>query len=254
MDHFIEAFHVAVYGHSLYNRNLYPQWQSIYSVKTNGVDYFASQKPVQGLDNVNLKFKYWMAQWMGHQKGSCPCGLSISSQTKLPLNSGTYGGTTGSIDQSFGLHIGIPLFSSSAFWVTATYTALGRNPAIDGWPRFDSILMYEGNFDFAINDHWGFVFSARASSPFLDRSKLTFVDASTNPNTVANDHEASGWNSLTHWLSTESMGFRYRAQGGNEFRALFVEDFGLGYQDQSDGVYTNNSPDVNIVLQGSFTF
>ena len=254
LDHFINAFHILGYGESLYNRADYPQWQTIYSVKKNNVDYFASQKPVQGLDNINLKFKLWMFKWMGDVPNSCPCGLSISSETKFPLNSGATGGTTGSIDQSVSVHLGIPLFSASAFWATASYTALGRNPAIDGWPQFNHIVMYEGNFDFALNDYWGFVISARAESPYLDRSALSFVDNSTNPAVVANDQQSSGWNALTHWLGSESFGFRYRTIAGSEFRAMFVEDFGLGYNDQSSGLYTINAPDVNIVIQGNFTF
>jgi len=247
MDHIINGYHHTI-DNNYFERDGYAQYQTTTTLKTDGTQYF-NPRPLQSISNIELKLKFWLLHWYGTQKGSCPCGLSFGSQTKFPTEDPVYGGTTGHIDQTAFVYLGIPLFSASAFWATASYSWLGANPAIAGWPRFKSNIMYEGNFDIAFSDHWGLVFMARAESPFLDGKQLSFQDSSTNPAQVAEDRMSSGWNSLVHWRGSEGLGFRYRADGGNQFQIMGVEDFGVGPYDDVGGFYSNNAPDFNIVMQ-----
>lgn len=248
MDHVIDAFHVLI-GNRRFHRNHYPKYQDIFSVETDGVDYYSEDNLADGISNLRLKLKFWLLHWQGTQKESCPCGVSVSSQTKFPVQDEKLGGTTGDVDQSYLLHVGIPLFSASGLWLTAGYTKLGDNPAMNDWPRKKEILMYEGNFDFSLTQNWGLVMSARAESPFLDIRHLDFYDTSSDPKIMRSNRSASGWNSLVYWRGTESIGVRYRAQGGNLWQLLIAEDWGIGPYDAIDDFYSNGAADINFIMQ-----
>ena len=96
--------------------------------------------------------------------------------------------------------------------------------------------------------------SARAESPFLDVKKLEYYDTSTDPQIVARNRSASGWNSLVRWRGTNSLGVSYRTQNGNQLQFQMVEDWGIGPYDASDDIYSNGAPDVNFVLQSKINW
>lgn len=253
LDDIIDGFHLLL-GNRRFNRQYYPKNQDIYSVKTDGVDYYTRDDLADGVANINIKLKFWLAKWMGQKEGSCPCGVSIASQTKLPTQTAKQGGTTGDIDQSLLLNVGVPLFTASGIWFSAGYTFLGDNPAMKDWPRYKEIMMYELNFNFSLSDSWALVMSGRAESPFLKVKDLDYYDVSSDPDIVARNRAASGWNSLVRWRGTNSIGLQYRTQSGNHIQLQMVEDWGVGPYDASDDLYSNNAPDVNFVLQSKWTW
>ncbi len=256
MDHLINAYHETIWNQSLFERNLYPQYATVFSVKTNSREYFASQRPLQGVSNLDLKMKWWV--WKGPKKKEdkvktaevCACGFAISSFTKVPLGTAAYGGTTGYLDQSIGLHYGRPILKRSAVWFTADYTLLGKNPAIEEWPRNNHILMYEINFDFNINDKWAFITNARTQSPVLDISQVSYFNTGVDAVSDAANQDSSAWNALVRWVGSESIGLRYTPKSGQDLRFSFVEDWGIGPYSHTGSVYTNNAPDIALVVQG----
>jgi hypothetical protein len=60
---------------------------------------------------------------------------------------------------------------------------------------------------------------------------------------------ASGWNALVRWRGSESLGLRYKNRRGNVWQFLIAEDWGVGQYDTKDNLYTNDSPDVNFIIQ-----
>lgn len=251
MDSTIDSFHVLI-NNRRFNRQYYPKNQNIFSVKTDGVDYYADNSYDGGISNVRLKLKYWFVKWLGQQKDSCPCGISISSQTKFPVQDESLGGTTGNIDQSVLLNFGAPLFSASSMWLTAGYTFLGKNPALENWPTNNYAILYEINFDFSLNQNWGLIMSARAESPFLNKNHLEYYDASSNPKIRDRNRAASGWNGLVYWRGSQALGLRYKTVGGSSWQFLIAEDWGVGPRDTKDNLYSNNSPDVSFIIQTQF--
>lgn len=248
MDSVIDDFHVLI-NNFRFNRQHYDKNKNIFSVKTNNVEYYSDNSLQGGVGNLKLKLKWWFLQWFGFDEGSCPCGVSLSSQTKFPVQDKKYANTTGGIDQSLLLHIGIPIYDSSALWFTGGYTWLSKLPAMNGWPRNEHIQSYELNIDLGINDMWGLLLGARVESPFLKRDDLDYFDTATDPKVRAENRVASGWNGLVYWRASESLGFRYRSLNGNQWQILIVEDWGIGSHDSANGRYTNDAPDVEFVLQ-----
>ncbi|OFZ18903.1 MAG: hypothetical protein A2Z20_12400 [Bdellovibrionales bacterium RBG_16_40_8] len=248
MDSTIDSFHVLI-GNRRYLRNWYPKFKNIYSVKTDDVEYYSEDHLGDGVANLRLKIKLWFIRWLGKEKNSCPCGVAISSQTKFPVRDKKYAGTTGDIDQSVLLHMGVPLFSASSMWFTGGITYLGDNPSMKDWPRFKKIILYEGNFDFALTQTWGLILSARAESPFLDISRLEYFDTATSEKVISSNRAASGWHGLVHWRGTQSIGMRYRGPGGNLWQFVIAEDWGIGPYDGMDNIYSNNAPDINFIMQ-----
>jgi hypothetical protein len=248
MDGYIDDFHRLI-GNRRFNRTYYPENRNIYSVKTGGKEFYNDLSYAGGVSNVKLKFKYWFLKWFAAENGSCPCGLAVSSQTKIPTQSKNESGTTGDYDQSFLLHVGIPLFSASSLWFTGGYTALGKNPAMQDWPRNNYSTLYEMNLDISISQNFGLILNARAESPFLKKSRLSYFDLSTNPAIISRNRNASGWSSLVNWRGSESAGIRYKTRSGNVVQVMMVEDWGIGSYDTTDNLYTNDAPDVNFVLQ-----
>lgn len=253
MDHMIDSFHLLI-GNRRFNRQYYPKNQNIFSVKTNNEEFYNEEMSDIGIANIHFKMKWWFLKWAGSNETVCPCGIALASQTKLPTLDSRSGGTTGEIDQSLLLHIGLPIFDESAIWLTGGYTFLGDNPAMKNWPRYDHSILYEMNADFSLIDGWGLILNARAESPFLDRSKLLYYDVSSDPEIIARNRSASGWNGLVYWRGSSSLGLRYRAGGGNQFQVLMVEDWGIGPYDTADNIYANGAPDINFVLQSKFVW
>ncbi len=247
-DDAIDDFHLLIGGFR-FNRQRHAARRDTFSVKTNDVEYYTRGHLGDGVGNLKLKLKWWFLQTRGFDEGSCPCGISVSSQTKFPVQDSHYSNTNGGIDQTLLLHMGAPMFNSSGVWFTAGYTFLSAMESMKAWPRNHSIQMYELNVDFGISEGWGLILSARAESPFLDRDRLAYYDTEQNPRRWAENRVASGWNSLVYWRGSESLGFRYRSMAGNQWQFSIVEDWGIGSHDSSDGRYTNDAPDVNFVLQ-----
>lgn len=248
MDAVIDDFHLLI-NNFRFNRQYYPKNQNIFSVKTNNVEYYTNDNTENGIGNLKLKLKWWFLQWFGFDEGSCPCGVSLSSQTKFSVQDKKQANTTGGIDQSLLLHIGVPFFDSSAMWFTGGYTWLSEMPAMKGWPRYNQSQFYELNIDLGLTEKWGLLLGARAESPFLKRDDLDYFDTTANAKVRAENRVASGWNSLVYWRGSESLGLRYRSLSGNQWQVLIVEDWGIGSQDSADGRYTNDAPDVEFVLQ-----
>ena len=253
LDNLIDSYHVLI-GNRRYSRNAYPSYQDVFSVKVDGSEFYKKNDLSDGIANLRLKLKFWFLKWAGRQKSACPCGLALSSQTKFATQDAQQGGTTGNIDQSVLLHLGIPLGDASAMWFTGGETFLGSNPAMKNWPRFHHITMYELNFDIELEQGWGLLLSARAESPFLDEKHLTYFDTATDPTVRSNNRAASGWNGLVHWRGSESAGVRYRTRFGNQIQFLIVEDWGIGKYDATDNFYSNDAPDVNFVLQSKISW
>lgn len=252
LDNIIDDFHILI-GNRRFNRQFYDYNVYNYSVKTNGTDYY-NDEPLRGLANVKAKFKFWLLKWMGREKGSCPCGVSLSAQAKVPTQDTKFAGTTGNPDYYYLLHIGVPLFQSSAMWFTSAYSYLSENPAIKDWPVNRRYFMYEAAFDFALTKKVGILLFGRAESPFLDRKDLSYEDPSPSPTIVARNRAASGWNSLVYWRGSNGLGLRYRMSPSSQINLLFAEDWGIGDNDASDEVYSNGAPDANFVMQAKFDF
>lgn len=253
LDNLIDAFHVAV-GNRRFNRHFYEEDQSYYSVKTDGVRFYETDRyRLSGISNIKPKLKWWIWKNQGNA-GQCPCGLALSAQVKVPTQDVRYGGTTGELDYSGLIHFGFPFGKGSAIWLTGAYTRLSKDPAMKGWPLLRDQQMYEINFDFALDDKWGILLLGRAQSPFLDRKHLEYVHPSSDPEIIARDRAASGWNSLVYWQGTQGIGLRYRSGSSLRFNFIFAEDFGFGKRDSSDGLYSNNAPDINVIIQTAITW
>jgi hypothetical protein len=66
---------------------------------------------------------------------------------------------------------------------------------------------------------------------------------------------SSGWNGLTAWRGSESIGLRYRWGAGSQANFLFIEDWALGDRDgRNQWLYVNNAPDVMFLTQLHFVF
>lgn len=253
LDSFIDEFHVNLKNRR-FNRHFYPEYQVNYSVKTDGTEFFEEPSRLTGISNVIPKLKLWLVKWQGQQKGSCPCGISIGTRLKIPTQDEKFAGSTGDLDKSYLLYIGIPLFSASSFWMTGAYTHLGDNPSMPGWPLNSGIEMYEFNFDFAFGQSWGLILSGRMESPFLNIKHLEYVDGSTDLEIIERNRAASGWNSLVRWRGSNGLGFRYRTQNGNQLQFLAAEDWGQGPYDAAGNIYSNGAPDINFIFQSRFHF
>jgi hypothetical protein len=152
------------------------------------------------------------------------------------------------------MHIALPLFSASRLSLTGGHTFLGDNPAMQDWPRYNYITMYEANLDLEISQGIGLLMLVRGESPFLKSKHLQYEDLTTDPDVIYRNRGASGWNSLVRWRGTNALGIRYRASGGNQVQFLMAEDWGIGPYDAKDDIYSNGAPDVNFILQTQLNF
>jgi hypothetical protein len=251
LDGLIDGFHVFI-GNRRYNRQYYPKYQTIHSVKTDSVEYYSGDAEMDETSNVKLKLKWWPIKWGA--KGKCPCGVGFSSQTKFHTVSEKSPGSTGDIDQSLLMHVAFPLFSASHLALTGAHTFLGDNPSMKDWPRYNYITMYEANLDLEISQGWGMLLLIRGESPFLKVKYLQYEDISSDPDVIYRNRGSSGWNSLVRWRGTNALGLRYRGSGGNQIQFLMAEDWGIGPYDTKDDIYSNNAPDVNFILQTQLNF
>jgi hypothetical protein len=115
--------------------------------------------------------------------------------------------------------------------------------------------MYELNMNLGVSDHFGLIMTARLESPLFDRRYLDFNYTETDPQAQVNELVSSAWNSLVEWRGSQGIGVRWHWGGGNEIGFMFIEDWGIGSQDQSgDGLYINDAPDFQIMTQWHFVF
>ena len=248
MDQFIDNFHVFI-NSNRFNRPEFPVNQSNFSVSTGGEEQF-TKNSVSGFGNIKYKLKFWWLKWLGDTEGSCDCGFSTSLHVKAPTAPAGKGLSSGGVDYSLMWHLGIPLFQSSAIWLTSAMTHTPFNHALEGWPTRRWHQMYEASFDFGIGDNWGFLVQFRTESPILHKKDLLITNLSGSDKEKALQRIASGWNSLVHWRGSQSMGFRFSVSPQSTINLLFVEDWGLGeFDGRGDRLYVNNAPDVGGLVQ-----
>ncbi len=253
LDDFIDQFHQLIQS-DRFLRHLNDDFDNSYVVRNNGADQLATER-ANGVGAVKAKLKYWPLQWKSKTPGVCDCGFAMSAQAKMPLQHRKFGLSSGSEDYSGMLHLGIPLGSFSAVWASAAYTKLGPNETFAGWPRRDWLQMYELSLDLAMSPGWGLMLQARTESPLFRKQDLEFQYSYAGERERAIERVASGWNALTAWRGSQSIGFRYRWGLGSQINLLFVEDWGTGNKDgRGEKLYVNNAPDVSLITQWHFTF
>jgi hypothetical protein len=253
LDDFIDQFHQAINGDRFF-RHLNDQYSNTFSVKTDGEDRLASEHG-QGVGNVKAKLKWWLWKWKSWTPGVCECGFAVSEQIKLPTQSRKFGLSSGTNDYSTLFHLGAPMGDYSAIWATAAFTKLGANETFAEWPRRDWAEMYELAIDWGWGEHFGVLLQARAESPIMNRDHLEFEYSYVDQRGQTAERVASGWNSLTAWRGSQALGLRWRWGEGSQFNFLFVEDWGLGDEDdRGDFLYVNNAPDVAFISQWLFIF
>lgn len=247
---FVKQFHWAV-GSDTFERPDYPSYPDTYQFGVNNQEALSTDRP-EGVSNLKFKLKWWMLHWMGDEDGSCDCGLAISANVKLPTQHYDRGLTSGSVDVTELIHLGIPLFDHSGMWFTAAFSQLGPNKNMRAWPTRHDYEMYEWDMDLALTDGgFGFIGQIRYNSPFMNGEYLSFSDSGvTDPQKLANDREATAWNSLVYWTGYQAVGFRQRWAGGTQLNFLFQEDFAIGsYDGRANNIYINDAPDFSFLLQ-----
>jgi hypothetical protein len=250
LDRPIEEFHDLL-GTRNFSREQYDVHRTRFATSTDGVDGY-SDKDLTGISNVKPKIKWWAKKCKTEK--SPTCGFAISTQLKIPVQSSRYGGTTGKLENSVLIHLGFPVFTPRLqFWGSVGYSKLRRDDKMPGWPLIQDHEMYEINFDFAINDRWGLLFSARTESPYLDRKKLEYVDPETRARARSNNRAASGWNSLVRWQGAQALGVRHRKKN-RQINFQIIEDWGIGSYDSADNIYSNGAPDFTFAIQSSWTY
>jgi len=247
LDSFIDGFHVLL-GNRRFNRELYEFDEYHFSVKTNSEEYYTDNEALNGIANVKPKLKYWLWHW---ENDLMPGGLAFSLQAKIPTQDDSFAGTTGEVDYYALMHLGVPLGYQSGMWITGAYSYLSENPSMKDWPVNRNYQMYELSFDFHLVDEWSMGLMARAQSPYLDVDQLRYTDTETDPKQYVKNRTASGWNALVRWRGTEGLGFKYSSTKDSQISFWIVEDWGIGPYDASDDIYSNGSPDVNLVIQTS---
>lgn len=252
-DDMIDQYHDLL-GCDRFMRNVSPKFGNHFQIQTNGVNMLSTEH-AEGVGNVKAKLKWWIWHWNSPTPGACDCGLAVSGQAKFPTQTRLHGLTSGSNDYSGLIHFGVPLNHASGMWATAAFTKLGPNDTFAGWPMRYWLQMYELSFDLAAGAHFGVLLQGRAESPLFNKQYLSFNYTTTTPQDQLEERVASGWNALVEWRGSEDIGVRWRWGKGQEFRAMFVEDWAIGNQDQSgDGFYINDAPDFEIVTQLHLSF
>ena len=251
LDRFIDDFHVAI-GSDRFNRPNFPENQRILKIETdnqNSID----QPVASGFGNLKYKLKYWPWQWRG-KKGQCPCGFSLGTHFKIPIGPASKGLTSGNFDYSLLWHLGAPVGDASSIWLSSAVTFMGTNDNLRGWPMRRWHQMYEISFDIGLTERWGFLIQMRAESPLMNYQDVQIESAYSDPDQIAAERIASGWNSLVHWRGSQGLGWRWRSKSGlKQFNALIIEDWGLGAYDREDErLYVNNAPDVSFLFQYSW--
>jgi hypothetical protein len=253
LDSFIDDFHTA-FGFDRFNRNQYPEDQSHLSVNVNGEEII-NDNSASGISNIKYKIKYWPWQLKG-QQGQCACGFALSGQAKIPMDGRQRGLSTGYGDYSLLWHLGIPIFSNSAIWLTSAVTRTEQNPYLEDFPRKKWHQMYELSTEWGLSNSWSFTFQVRMESPFLEKDQLEIVTLLTDQKSRIYERVSSGWNSLVHWRGSESFGFKYTSRSKNQQLLIqIIEDWALGNFDETgDDFYVNNAPDVGFSIQYNLNF
>lgn len=253
MDHFINQFHIMI-GSDRFARSVYLNNRYSMSLKTEG-EQQVSHPAAQGVGNLVFKTKFWLFQWKSPTPGLCDCGLSISLRAKTPLAEANSGLTSGGVDGSALVHLGVPISKQSGMWWTSGLTYTKDNKLLKDWPRRQWQSMHELTFDIGFYGNYGFFLSARVESPFMNKSSLSI----SNPDSLSEEklveRIGSTWNSLVEWRGSEGFGFRWHSQKGDQIRLFMIEDWTFGHvDDQNQNVSVYNSPDVAFVLQTKFGF
>lgn len=253
LDDFIDQFHQLIRTNRFY-RDTNPVFGDTFIVRTNDVDRLRTDRG-QGVGNAKLKLKYWFLKYLSDTPGACDCGIAVSLQAKFPVQRAQFGLSSGSMDYSGLLHVGAPLFKSGAIWATAGLTKLGTNKVFNEWPMRHWSQLYELSLDIGIADGWGLILQGRYESPLFNKEYLDQQYSSTAPDEQHEERVASGWNGLTAWRGSESIGLRYRWGMGSQINFLFIEDWALGDRDgKKQWLYVNNAPDVMFLTQMHFVF
>lgn len=253
LDDFIDQFHQLIQSDRFF-RHLNEDFDNDYVVRTNNQDNLASGK-AQGVGAVKPKLKYWLWQLNSPTPGVCDCGFAISGQVKFPLQARQFGLSSGSNDYTGLAHLGVPLGKYSAAWTTAAFTKLGKNDTFAGWPRREWHQMYELSLDLGAGPRFGLILQARMESPLFMKEHLSYQHTYADEPQQAAERVASGWNSLTAWRGSQSIGLRWRWGEGSQINFLMIEDWAFGSKDRrGEWLYTNNAPDVAFISQWHFVF
>lgn len=253
LDDFIDQFHQLIQS-DRFLRHLNEEFDNSYVIQKDGVDQLATEK-AEGVGAIKAKLKYWIWKWQSPTPGICDCGFALSGQVKMPMQSRKFGLSSGNNDYSALAHLGVPLGEFSAAWATAAVSKLGPNENFAGWPRRDWQQMYELSLDLAVGPTWGLVLQARTESPLFRKEQLEYQYTYSTEAERNVERVASGWNALTAWRGSQSIGFRYRWGQGSQGNLLFVEDWGTGDKDhRGEKLYTNNAPDIALINQWHFVF
>lgn len=252
-DDFVDQFHVWI-GSDRFMRDTSPKFGNHLVIQKNGVDQITTEH-AEGVANLKAKMKLWLLRWRSKTPGACDCGFAISGQAKFPTQTRDHGLTSGSNDYSGLVHLGIPIFDQSGIWATAAVTKLGTNETFSEWPMRTWQQMYELTMNFGVGSNWGIILQFRAESPLFEKRYLSFNYTETEPRMKLEEQVSSSWNSMVEWRGSEAFGWRYHWGGGNEANFVFIEDWGIGDQDQSgDGLYINDAPDFQFMTQLHFVF
>lgn len=219
----------------------------------NGEDLLSTEK-ANGLGMALFKLKWWFYKKESNARPEME-GLALSLQTRLPLRSARSTLSTGHAEGSLLLHAGSRVSHWFYFWATAGFTKLSPNPILEGWPQRQWAQLYETWLEFPINDRWDFIFQLRYESPLLNKEHLDFLYVSTSPKQQSAERAASGWNGLTAWRGSESIGFQYRWKRERKLLFLFQEDWAWGDNDgRNNFLYVHGSPDVAFIGQFQTAF
>lgn len=253
LDDFIDQFH-SFARTDRFLREYSGKYGNDFVIERNGQSTITSDHG-EGVANLKGKLKAWLLKWRSPTPGVCDCGLSVSFQAKVPTRSRMTGLTSGKTDFSTLVHLGAPIRTYSGVWFTGAVSQLGYNDTFKGWPQRQWQQMYELSLDVGFTAHWGAVLQARTESPLFEQKYLSYNYMYSDPEGQAAERIASGWNALTEWRGSETIGVRYLWGQGNRVNFLFMEDWGLGDRDHiGSWNYVNDAPDVAFITQWQFKF
>jgi len=252
LDDFIDQFHI--FGRfDRFLRDSNGKFDNSFVIRKNGVDMLASHH-AEGVANLRTKLKWWMLPWKSPTPGACDCGVALSVQTKFPTQKRSGGLTSGAVDYTGVVHIGMPLAKSSGAWATAAISKNGYNETFAGWPQRQWQQMYEVSLRLAFNNKVSLLLQGRTESPLFEQKYLRYNYIYSDPDAQLAEREASGWTGLTEWRGTQTAGLVYSWGKGSSLSLSIMEDWGLGDRDSGSWNYVNGSPDVAFITQWHFVF
>lgn len=246
-DKLIDEFHKA-FHFSRYNRHLYAEGRYLHSTTVDGNIQGPRDAP-SGVGNIKFKVKYWAV------KGRKNTGLGWSTHFKVPVEDETKGTTSGSVDVSQMIHIGIPIGTDSAVFINGGITYAHRNWMYSEWPRNKILWMGDVTFDARVAENLSIIFSLSAYSPLMKKSDLGFVYSTSDAKARKEYEIASGYYGLVEVRGQQSLGLKFDFNQTNYWSIFFIEDWWFGDKDQNgDPVYSHNQPDVGIGTRLTFQF